>query len=234
MNHRHKREGAALMPCQFPNQETVVWFIGPASTIQRLLRDSIHKKTGIACKTAQSPTALPWKKVNLDTKWLILEDAQGIDETQLETLLLSSESRRNCLRAVYNVSVKRKKMFEQLAYESGWQGVFHIGIGLEKMINGIIDLLEGRLWLQRDAVLGSKQLDRQCIDCQAYCETALTARERQILCVIARGATNREISDHLKISQHTVKTHIYNIYQKIKVPNRLQAAIWASDNLVVR
>jgi LuxR family transcriptional regulator, positive regulator of biofilm formation len=222
------------MLCQFPKQETVVWFIGQPSTLQKLLRNSIHKKTGIACRTAPSSTLLPWKKVNLGTKWLVLLDAQGLEETQLEALLLSSQNRRNCLQAMYNVGVERKLIFEQLAFESGWHGVFHIGIGLEKMINGIINLLEGRLWFQRDAVLNSKQFERQCTDCRSYCETALTSRERQILCVIARGATNREISDHLKISQHTVKTHIYNIYQKIKVPNRLQAAIWASDNLVVR
>ena len=59
----------------------------------------------------------------------------------------------------------------------------------------------------------------------------MTEREQQVLSVIAKGATNQEISAHLKISQHTVKTHIYNIYQKINVPNRLQAALWASQNL---
>jgi LuxR family transcriptional regulator, positive regulator of biofilm formation len=229
-----EREGATLMHCQCPNQETIVWFIGQPSTIQKLLRNSIHKRTGIACRTAASSTLLPWKKLNLNTKWLILQNAQGLDEPQLEALLLSIENRRNCLKTIYNVSVERKQNFEQLAFESGWHGVFHIGIGLEKMINGIIGLLEGRLWFQREAILNSKHLDLPCMDCKVPYDTALTTRERQILCVIARGATNREISDYLKISQHTVKTHIYNIYQKIKVPNRLQAAIWASDNLVVR
>jgi len=49
--------------------------------------------------------------------------------------------------------------------------------------------------------------------------------------LIADGESNEEIADRLFISSHTVKSHLYRIYKKIEVPNRLQAALWAVKNL---
>ena len=49
--------------------------------------------------------------------------------------------------------------------------------------------------------------------------------------LIAQGYTNNEIAHHLFISPHTVKTHLQNIFGKIKVTQRLQAALWAAKYL---
>ena len=62
-------------------------------------------------------------------------------------------------------------------------------------------------------------------------ELLLTRREREILDMIAQGASNDIIADKLCISRHTVKTHLYNLFKKIGAPNRLQAALWAMKNL---
>ena len=59
----------------------------------------------------------------------------------------------------------------------------------------------------------------------------LTPREVEILSMVALGFKNEDIADRLFISPNTVKTHIYNIFKKIDVPNRLQAALWAAKNL---
>lgn len=62
-------------------------------------------------------------------------------------------------------------------------------------------------------------------------EAPLTPREIEILEQIAQGASNREIAEGLFISHHTVKTHLHNIFQKINVNGRLQAALWAARHL---
>jgi DNA-binding NarL/FixJ family response regulator len=62
---------------------------------------------------------------------------------------------------------------------------------------------------------------------------SLTEREKEVLSLIATGETNRGIADKLFISEKTVKNHITNIFRKLKVTDRTQAAIYAIKNHVV-
>lgn len=55
----------------------------------------------------------------------------------------------------------------------------------------------------------------------------LTKRELAVLRLLAAGATNTEISESLKISPHTVKSHVIHIFNKLGVDDRTQAAVWA-------
>jgi len=57
----------------------------------------------------------------------------------------------------------------------------------------------------------------------------LTDREREILAYIARGDTNPEIAEQLTISLKTVRNHVSNIFNKLQVVNRAQAALRARD-----
>jgi DNA-binding NarL/FixJ family response regulator/signal transduction histidine kinase len=58
----------------------------------------------------------------------------------------------------------------------------------------------------------------------------LTRRELEVLRLLAQGQTNRQISQQLVVSAATVKVHVEHILEKLKVSDRTQAAVWASEN----
>jgi DNA-binding NarL/FixJ family response regulator len=61
----------------------------------------------------------------------------------------------------------------------------------------------------------------------------LTGRELEVLRFLARGDTNAEISLHLGISPHTVKSHVIHIFNKLGVNDRTQAAVWAARHQLI-
>jgi len=55
----------------------------------------------------------------------------------------------------------------------------------------------------------------------------LSPREGEVLQLVAQGATNRKIADSLCISENAVKTHLWNIMEKLHLANRSQATVRA-------
>ena len=57
----------------------------------------------------------------------------------------------------------------------------------------------------------------------------LTPRETEIVQMVAQGLRNRIIGERLSISEGTVKIHLHNIYEKVKVNGRLELVLWAQE-----
>jgi DNA-binding NarL/FixJ family response regulator len=62
-------------------------------------------------------------------------------------------------------------------------------------------------------------------------ETNLSAREREVLGLLAEGMANKHIARRLGISDRTVKAHLTRIFRTIGVTDRTQAALWARERL---
>ncbi|PFJ12851.1 DNA-binding response regulator [Bacillus cereus] len=61
----------------------------------------------------------------------------------------------------------------------------------------------------------------------------LTKREKEVLCEIAKGRSNKEIAAELHITEQTVKTHVSNVLAKLEVDDRTQAALYAVKQGVI-
>src|SRR5262249_6808037 len=64
--------------------------------------------------------------------------------------------------------------------------------------------------------------------------SVLTDREKEVLALIARGCSNREIAGRLHIAELTAKTHVSRILTKLQVESRVRAAVVAYETGLVR
>jgi len=116
--------------------------------------------------------------------------------------------------------------------DSGVRGIFYNNDPLRLISKGLCSVLQGDLWYSRKALTRCLMGRRSSADSPIHpAMYGLTFREKEMLACIASGYTVKAIAEELSISLHTVKTHIYNVYKKINVHNRLQASLWATKYL---
>ena len=63
-------------------------------------------------------------------------------------------------------------------------------------------------------------------------DAGLTERESELLALLPTGMTNRELSEHLHISENTIKGHLKRLFSKLEVRNRAQAAVLARTSIL--
>ena len=78
-----------------------------------------------------------------------------------------------------------------------------------------------------------KPLIRIAMSAKSIKEDGLTERETEVLGLIGKGMTNKEIAKKLFLSEKTVKNHLNNIFKKIEVADRTNAALYAIKNGIV-
>lgn len=111
------------------------------------------------------------------------------------------------------------------------RGFFYRNSERRLLVDGLRSLLEGDYWVPRRLLHAYLERNRRNPMYQITTPRLLTDRERQILAMLENGATNAAIAEAISLSEHTIKTHLYNVYRKIGVANRVEACNWARQNL---
>lgn len=135
----------------------------------------------------------------------------------------------HCKIALFNINEKttvdKSLMTKQI------RGIFYKDDHLNTFLKGLKAIIGNEVWISRETLL--QYIFHEDNKRKNHFERSnnLTKREIEILSLVSMGATNDEIADKVFISTNTVKTHLYNIFKKIDVQNRIQAALWAAKKL---
>ncbi len=99
------------------------------------------------------------------------------------------------------------------------------------LIEGIRKVAKGENYIQSSvADLVSASSDDSAESSSIEQINSLTNREYEVLVLIAEGLNNKDIAERLYISEKTVKNHVSNIFKKLNLNDRVQAAIFAYRN----
>lgn len=116
--------------------------------------------------------------------------------------------------------------------DNGADGYLTKACNVDELFLAIDTVMSGERFIQSslnskmNQFLSNRNSDKEKID-------GLTKREIEILKQIAGGRFNKEIADSLDITERTVKNHISNLFKKIDVNDRTQAAVFAIRNNLV-
>ncbi|WP_329348785.1 LuxR C-terminal-related transcriptional regulator [Vibrio natriegens] len=138
---------------------------------------------------------------------------------------------KNFETVIFNVP-KRLTTDELLSFGQ-LKGVFYADESLERIGEGLKGIINGQNWLPRNVSSQLLHYYRNVINTHTAPATVdLTIRELQVLRCLQNGASNSRMAEELFVSEFTIKSHLYQIFKKLSVKNRVQAIAWADQNLM--
>ena len=136
---------------------------------------------------------------------------------------------RGCAARIIVLTIHDDREYLLKSIKAGATGYVMKDAESDLLIEAIRDVYNGRTYVQPSITTDFiRELDNDSTpDMSKKLEqNNLTQREIEVLLLIAEGKNNREIADELFISDKTVKNHVSNIFKKIDVADRTQAAVY--------
>jgi two-component system NarL family response regulator len=148
----------------------------------------------------------------------------GIEATRALRALLP-----NAKILMLTISDEESDLFE--AIKVGASGYLLKEISIEEVANAVRAVHAGQSLISPS--MASKLLSefatmvKRTDERQSYLAPRLTARELEVLKLVARGYSNRDVAKELVISENTVKNHVRNILEKLHLHSRMEAVVYA-------
>jgi DNA-binding NarL/FixJ family response regulator len=115
------------------------------------------------------------------------------------------------------------------AFRNGAAGVFSRKCTSSNLGKCIRCILEGQVWVNNQELCYLIEALRICpaFHANSNANALLTKREVQVMNLVANGLTNREVAEQLRLSEHTVKNYMFEIFEKVGVSTRVELVLYA-------
>lgn len=171
------------------------------------------------------------KKLEHLTPDLLILDICMPEKSGIEVLSeLNKKEKRNMKILVLTAS--KDMVYYSKAYHLGIDGYLLKDTGFEELKKAIYMILSGEVYISPEISASFEKVSNEIEENNKKIKT-LTKRELEVLKNLTHGMYNKEIAIKLGISERTVKNHVSNIFKKISVADRTQAALFAVRNHIV-
>jgi len=122
------------------------------------------------------------------------------------------------------------------AFRSGARGIFTVSDSLAALSKCIACVHQGQVWASSEKVHYLLEALAQPLAIASDTPLAhpLSQREEEIARLVAQGCSNRQISERLKLSEHTVKNYLFRVFEKLGVSSRVELTLYALKGGKVR
>jgi Response regulator containing a CheY-like receiver domain and an HTH DNA-binding domain len=163
---------------------------------------------------------------------LILLDLNMEGMSGLDTLQRLRQKAFSGRIVVFTVSNHEEDVIT--AIKHGADGYLLKDMEPEDLLKSLCQAATGEMILSKELtpILASGLRDKTHHAHDEYALSDLTARERDILQLLAEGLPNKSIARRLGIAESTVKVHIKSVFKKLKLRSRVEAALWMAQKNV--
>jgi two-component system, NarL family, nitrate/nitrite response regulator NarL len=191
--------------------------------LKRLLEaERNFKVVGEACDGVEAVTLVGQLRPEI-----LLLDLAMPRRPGLEALRELSSNTTSARVVLLTAAAEKEQIVEAL--QLGARGVVLKDSATQILLKAIQAVMNGEYWVGREPVSNLVQYLRGLIDTATPRQKryGLTPRELEIISAVVAGYANKEIAEHFKISEDTVKHHLSNIFDKLGVSTRLELALFA-------
>ena len=212
------------------NRKTNIVLVDDHNMIRHGLKLIIESIKGLTIVGEASNGIEAVEKCSLHNPNIIIMDIHMPHMNGLDAIRKLKENGINSKIIILTASKNREYIIT--ANKLGVKGYLLKESQADNLIRAISEVAMGRTYLDPEVALllpiNKKELSKERNSLDKI--SSLSKREYEVLELLSKALSNREIGNKLFISEKTVKNHVTNIYKKLGVKDRLQAAIFTYNN----